>query len=860
MQDLRPNSQDTSAFYLGNIYQVLVDPNVTRISIPPPVAKPPPFSPPKYAVWVNSLWFLSLVMSVSCALLATSLHQWARRYIRLTQPARCSPEKRARMHAFFANGVDKMHIPWAVEGLPTLLHLSLFLFFGGLVIFLFNVDREVFTSVVPWIGLFSIVYGTITLLPLIRQDSPYYAPLSMPAWFLYTSIPYLTFEVLAFITGSRYGGFQTWERCHNLREHYRGWMLGGVEKVAEETVSEQSSKIDVRILGWTINALGNDDSLEKFFEAIPGLFNSKLVKNLERDFPEKLLTVFWGALDGFMGRTLSSNLASESVKSRRVIICRDIMSMIPCSNIYMHDYLRSHFYQAPVSIDRLQVMARWFTHMSLNVSYSARIRAAENLAKMQERDCRWIQLASDVYGLSERDLQHNVTLGGDNVLLATLIHVSRRTIHFHELWLVRTLTEFDIRRTLPGLQHDFCTLWNEFAQEARSQPSQGSSTPIQILCEIRHLYIALHQGTGAAPTAFSASTNRFDRVLRYPMSYPFCDIVSHLPNSTVFVPVPNSRAVTTAFRQVKEARITPGHPSLSDPMTPGEIEDNFQTPAATSPSLPVHTSPLPTDAVVAALQDIPPATRLFRPLDTVAPGAEAAESEINATLSTASTPAPTPTLASVPESIPSVLNTSLISCDARSAPASNPLPPALPVVGFSSPSPPPPPRLPPLPNVEFLTLLRSTTPPSPTGNITLPRLRTRGLVNSGNMCFVNAVLQLLVHSPPVWDMFRRLGDLKGAKGQRGVVGPETGGCATPLVDAMVRFFEEFVFEEKEAPTTQQPLQHSAKGKPSEDEEEKKDNRVVSSFEPTYLYDAMKEKRQLKTLLVRSRSQDAPFYY
>ncbi|KAF8471366.1 hypothetical protein DFH94DRAFT_637091, partial [Russula ochroleuca] len=164
IQDLRPNSQDTSAFYLGNIYEVLADLNIQRASILFPVAQPPPFSPPRYAVWVNLLWFLSLVMSLSCALLATSLHQWARRYIRLIQPARCSPEKRARMRAFFANGVDEMHIPWAVEGLPTLLHLSVFLFFGGVVIFLFNVDQEVLTGVAWWIGLFSVAYGLITLL------------------------------------------------------------------------------------------------------------------------------------------------------------------------------------------------------------------------------------------------------------------------------------------------------------------------------------------------------------------------------------------------------------------------------------------------------------------------------------------------------------------------------------------------------------------------------------------------------------------------------------------------------------------------------------------------------------------------
>jgi hypothetical protein len=57
------------------------------------------------------------------------------------------------------------------------------------------------------------------------------------------------------------------------------------------------------------------------------------------------------------------------------------------------------------------------------------------------------------------------------------------------------------------------------------------------------------------------------------------------------------------------------------------------------------------------------------------------------------------------------------------------------------------------------------------------------------MCFVNAVLQLLVRSPPFWNLFRELGDLKG---QRAAGVPETGGGETPLADATVRFFEKFV--------------------------------------------------------------------
>ena len=51
------------------------------------------------------------------------------------------------MRAFFASGVDNMHLPQAVEALPALLHLSVFLF-PGLVVFLLNVNHGVYLSVV----------------------------------------------------------------------------------------------------------------------------------------------------------------------------------------------------------------------------------------------------------------------------------------------------------------------------------------------------------------------------------------------------------------------------------------------------------------------------------------------------------------------------------------------------------------------------------------------------------------------------------------------------------------------------------------------------------------------------------------
>jgi ubiquitin carboxyl-terminal hydrolase 10 len=107
-------------------------------------------------------------------------------------------------------------------------------------------------------------------------------------------------------------------------------------------------------------------------------------------------------------------------------------------------------------------------------------------------------------------------------------------------------------------------------------------------------------------------------------------------------------------------------------------------------------------------------------------------------------------------------------------------------------------------------------------------------------------LQLLVNLPPFWNLFRELDDLKV---QRGAGISETGGGATPLVDATVRFLEECIVEEDSPSTRQQS--RPATGGTSRAEEGKKDDDVVDSFEPTYMYDAMKEKRQLKPLLVRS---------
>ena len=70
------------------------------------------------------------------------MQQWVRRYLQTSQRW-YAPYKRVRIPAFFAENIERFGLPTAVEALPALLHISVFLFFAGLVDFLININHTV---------------------------------------------------------------------------------------------------------------------------------------------------------------------------------------------------------------------------------------------------------------------------------------------------------------------------------------------------------------------------------------------------------------------------------------------------------------------------------------------------------------------------------------------------------------------------------------------------------------------------------------------------------------------------------------------------------------------------------------------
>ncbi|KAJ7643476.1 hypothetical protein DFH06DRAFT_1301352 [Mycena polygramma] len=245
---LVPDSGDSTASILAQIsLQLSASANGTTYHVPPPM----PFTPTTSSLICNVLWFPSLGLSLTCALIATLLEQWARDFLHRAD-MRSAPVTRARVFSFLYYGLKRFRMHTVVEIIPLLLHASLLLFFAGLVAFLVPVNIVITVVVAAILLTITADYSLLTLLPLLQLDCPCRTPLS--------------------------SGF--WQLRQNLRSTLNRWrsrapagdednsMVESVFCKAMESSDERSIR-DRDALAWTVKSLADDNELEPFIEAIP---------------------------------------------------------------------------------------------------------------------------------------------------------------------------------------------------------------------------------------------------------------------------------------------------------------------------------------------------------------------------------------------------------------------------------------------------------------------------------------------------------------------------------------------------------------------------------------------------------------
>lgn len=133
----------------------------------------PPFTPDRSSVWVNTLWFAALILSLVAASLGMLVKQWLREYVVTTSVAH---QERCRVRWFRRNGLLRYKVTEIATFLPLILQAALVLFFAGLIVFIWAIHKTIallaISLVMAWL-LFLII---TTLIPMLSPSCPYKTP------------------------------------------------------------------------------------------------------------------------------------------------------------------------------------------------------------------------------------------------------------------------------------------------------------------------------------------------------------------------------------------------------------------------------------------------------------------------------------------------------------------------------------------------------------------------------------------------------------------------------------------------------------------------------------------------------------
>ncbi|KAF8269478.1 hypothetical protein EI94DRAFT_1725110 [Lactarius quietus] len=330
---LSSDSGDQTTYVLGQISQQLaaLSPNGTYIS-PTPY---PQYSPSLSIILVNCLWLLSLLLSLASALAATLMQQWARRYIQLPQIPSV-PRDRARVRSYLFLGIKIYQMSRAVEAAPALLHLSVFLFFAGLVIFFFTIFKAVAIVVSICVGFIGFVYIILTILPCLDHRCPYRTPMSSVWWYCWhtslgffaLSARWLLKQLHGILVPSNPGDVGSsvqrilsgwWQLLDDSVKKHGNRLKAGFRGTIVQRAVEASKDVDSKALTWLLNepALADKSKIQEFVDSIPGDTIVQLISapiHSGKIFSQHLQTLLRSCTPGSIG-------LDEGKRRERLIVC-----------------------------------------------------------------------------------------------------------------------------------------------------------------------------------------------------------------------------------------------------------------------------------------------------------------------------------------------------------------------------------------------------------------------------------------------------------------------------------------------------------------------------------------------------------
>ena len=219
---------------------------------------------------VNIFWLISLVCSLSAALLATLVQQWYRAYMSVFQQSR-NPLKAARVRLILFEGVERL--PMVAEAVPGLIHVSVILFFWGLGDNILQIDKAVFVSTAVPIAVCVCLYFYCVVSPIWNAQSPYGTPFSGIILYLIRKLHHSPFY-----------------------NHFRGKAVrpASIEiRQVQSAMKLNDGRMDrdVRAIQWLVDNISGSSKTETFVLAILGSFNKEWGRKVWKGVVQSTSTV-----------------------------------------------------------------------------------------------------------------------------------------------------------------------------------------------------------------------------------------------------------------------------------------------------------------------------------------------------------------------------------------------------------------------------------------------------------------------------------------------------------------------------------------------------------------------------------------
>jgi hypothetical protein len=368
------------------------------------IANPPSPSHSASIIWANAMWLISLVLSLTSALIATLLQQWARRYVEL--PNRPSdPNHRARVRSFLFLGTEIYKMRFAAQIAPTLLHLSVYLFFAGLVIVFRTINNSVAIAVEVAVGIFGLAYIALSVLPCLDVRCPYRTPMSPFLWYPTHAILSFSAVCLRWLLELLHGclvepglGDPTtptqrrlvrWleSRANAAKTHW-GYFTDGIGKsIINSAINAQGGDSMIVTRLFNLLAMGDKGKLRKFAASIPRDKVHSLIPSIKSRkivLQEPLRILLQSCAEGSIAGP------DDEVRRRSLLVCLDaIHNIVKEPSVPDFNYVR-------VNLANIRLMRAWLNSSDTAIRLISRCICAL-LARqvfrgqLEEQQIRWLQ-------------------------------------------------------------------------------------------------------------------------------------------------------------------------------------------------------------------------------------------------------------------------------------------------------------------------------------------------------------------------------------------------------------------------------------------------------------------------------------